>query len=144
MHRRNLGVRNYSKWNDVYARTVAHPTNIVQFRVGTFEYICDLNSQSELVGEVSFDQTIKDRVAFCTALSCPNNKSARLAKSRCIMMPVPEWQGSATGKWLECIGALPPDMRTGLGKHSSKITNWTKAKNGSDSGSFLIQIVALQ
>jgi hypothetical protein len=51
-----------SKWSAVYVKAVAHPTNIVHFRFGTFEYICDLNSQSELVGEVSFDQTIKDRV----------------------------------------------------------------------------------
>lgn len=51
-----------SIWRHAYLSTITHEPNLVQFRHGTFEYICDLYSQLELTGSVSFDQTIADRV----------------------------------------------------------------------------------
>jgi hypothetical protein len=70
------------KWNYVYSRTVAHPANIVHFRFGTFEYICDLNSQSELLGQVSFDQTIKDRVVAVFGTSvCASDDGRKTVRS---------------------------------------------------------------
>jgi hypothetical protein len=50
------------KWRDVYVATVAHLTNLVRFRSGTFEYTCDLYSDLEAIGEVPHNQTIEDRV----------------------------------------------------------------------------------
>jgi hypothetical protein len=49
-------------WSEVYGKTVSHPTNIVRFKFRTFEYICDAYSKLEMIGEVPYDQTIKDRV----------------------------------------------------------------------------------
>lgn len=51
-----------SIWREVYLRTIAHEPNLVRFRYRTFEYICDLYSQLEATGSVSYDQTIADRV----------------------------------------------------------------------------------
>jgi len=50
------------QWRDVYQATIPRPTNIAHFRLRTFEYICDLYSEMEILGEVPFDQTIEDRV----------------------------------------------------------------------------------
>src|ERR1043166_7429430 len=49
------------KWCDVYASTIPRPTNIARFRLRTFEYICDLYSEMEILGEVPFDQTSENR-----------------------------------------------------------------------------------
>jgi hypothetical protein len=51
-----------SKWRDLYVTTVAHVTNIVHFPFRTFEYIFDLYSELEVMGEVPYNQTIQDRV----------------------------------------------------------------------------------
>lgn len=46
---------------DVYLRTITHEPNLVRLRLGTFEYICDLYSQLEMMGSVAYDQTVADR-----------------------------------------------------------------------------------
>ncbi len=51
-----------SKWRDLYVKTAAHVTNIVHFPFLTFEYIFDLYSELEVMGEVPYNQTIQDRV----------------------------------------------------------------------------------
>jgi hypothetical protein len=43
------------KWSDVYVATIPRPTNIVRCQLRTFEYVCDLYSEMETLGEVSFD-----------------------------------------------------------------------------------------
>lgn len=49
-------------WRDAYIKTVSHEPNLVRFRCGTFEYLCDVYSQLEMTGAVPYDQTIADRV----------------------------------------------------------------------------------
>ena len=50
------------KWREAYASTIPRPANIAHFRLRTFEYICDLYSEMEILGEVPFDQTSENRV----------------------------------------------------------------------------------
>jgi hypothetical protein len=51
-----------SVWSEIYLAVTARPTNLTSFRVGTFEYICDLYRELEAFGEIAFDQTIENRV----------------------------------------------------------------------------------
>lgn len=58
-----------SSWCDAYANAGTHQANLVRFRVGTFEYICDVYSDLEARGEVAYDQTVKDRVVAAFGIS---------------------------------------------------------------------------
>jgi hypothetical protein len=49
-------------WRDVYVNSISHQPNLLRFRHGTFEYLCDAYSQLELTGSIPFDQTVQDRV----------------------------------------------------------------------------------
>jgi len=51
-----------SRWRDVYLSAIRHEPNLVRFRHGTFEYLCDIYSQLETTGSIPYDQTIADRV----------------------------------------------------------------------------------
>lgn len=62
-------------WRGAYTRSAARPVNLVQLRVGTFGYICDLYSRLEATGEIPYDQTIADRVVAVYGTSCrPDDK----------------------------------------------------------------------
>jgi hypothetical protein len=50
------------KWRDLYVASVSRPTNIVRLQCGTFEYLFDVYSELEVIGEVPYDQTVEDRV----------------------------------------------------------------------------------
>ena len=50
------------RWRESYIASLSRPANVVRFVRGSFEYILDLYSELEMVGEVSFDQTAEDRV----------------------------------------------------------------------------------
>jgi hypothetical protein len=50
------------KWLQVYTATTSHAANIVVVERGTFEYFCDSYSGLEALGEVAFDQRVRDRV----------------------------------------------------------------------------------
>jgi len=49
-------------WRELYIKTISHEANLVRFRNGTFEYLCDIYSQLEMTGSVPYDQTVQDRV----------------------------------------------------------------------------------
>ena len=49
-------------WRDLYLAAVSRPTNIVCFPCATFEYLFDLYSDLEAIGEVAYDQSVEDRV----------------------------------------------------------------------------------
>jgi len=51
-----------AQWRDSYVAAVERPTNLVQFRARTFEYVFDLYSGLEATGEIPYDQTVEDRV----------------------------------------------------------------------------------
>ncbi len=59
------------KWIEVYSATTSHPINIVKLKRGTFEYLYDLYSGLEALGEVSFDQRLRDRVIGVLDTSAP-------------------------------------------------------------------------
>lgn len=63
--RRNLPER----WREIYVAAAAHPTNIVHFESGSFEYFYDLYSQLEATGEIAYDQTVQDRVVAALGVS---------------------------------------------------------------------------
>lgn len=56
-------------WCDAYAKAGAHQANLLRFRVGGFEYICDVYSDLEANGEVAYDQTVQDRVVAAFGIS---------------------------------------------------------------------------
>src|SRR5579862_7124592 len=56
-------------WRDIYVAGAMHQANLVRFRVGAFEYICDLYSELEAKGEVPINQTIEDRVVAVFGIS---------------------------------------------------------------------------
>ncbi|HEX6880060.1 MAG TPA: hypothetical protein VF135_06830 [Terriglobales bacterium] len=58
-------------WTEVYSATTSHPTNIVKVKRGSFEYLYDLYSGLEALGEVPFDQRIRDRVVGAFGMSSP-------------------------------------------------------------------------
>jgi len=67
-----------SLWCDAYLSTGAHQANLVRFRAGTFEYICDVYSDLEAKGEVAYDQTVQDRVVAAFGVS--GTTEARIAR----------------------------------------------------------------
>jgi hypothetical protein len=65
------------QWRKVYAKTTSHVTNIVKVQRGTFEYLCDVYSGLEALGEVPFDQRIKDRVIGVLGISASRRRTRR-------------------------------------------------------------------
>ncbi len=57
------------KWRDAYVETIEHEPNLVHLRCGNFQYICDVYSDLELIGEVPFNQTIANRVVGALGIS---------------------------------------------------------------------------
>ena len=60
-----------AQWQRVYAATATHVPNIAQVEYGTFDYICDSYSSVEALGEVAFDQRVRDRVVGVLGISLP-------------------------------------------------------------------------
>jgi hypothetical protein len=65
------------KWQWVYMATASHAANIVRVERGTFEYYCDSYSGLEALGEVAFDQRVRDRVIGVLGSSAPMRKRRR-------------------------------------------------------------------
>ncbi|MGO8796908.1 MAG: hypothetical protein ACLQLC_18970 [Candidatus Sulfotelmatobacter sp.] len=65
-------------WRDLYIAAAGHQTNLVRFPFRSFQYICDLYSDLEAMGEVPYDQTIEDRVVgvFGTSSSAPETRGS--------------------------------------------------------------------
>jgi hypothetical protein len=95
------------KWRDVYAATMPRPTNIARFRLRTFEYICDLYSEMEILGEVPFDQTIEDRVIAVLGTSAREEERRDSSRIRRWVGPTDELLGAYRDKghfMAHCIG----------------------------------------
>lgn len=65
------------KWQQVYAATTSHEVNIIRVEQGTFEYFCDSYSGLEALGEVAFDQRVRDRVIGVFGTSVPVRRRRR-------------------------------------------------------------------
>jgi hypothetical protein len=65
------------KWQRVYTATATHAANIVRIERGTFEYYCDSYSGLEELGEVAFDQRVRDRVIGVLGTSTPMRRRRR-------------------------------------------------------------------
>ncbi len=65
------------RWSEAYAATTSHVRNILRVQRGTFEYVLDLYSGLEALGEVPFDQRIQDRVVGVLGTSVPRRKTRR-------------------------------------------------------------------
>ena len=81
------------KWQDVYAATTSHATNIVRYEFRTFTYLFDQYSGLEAMGGVPFDQTIQDRVVGVLGTSAPARR-ARTGRRRSWGDPPEELVGS--------------------------------------------------
>jgi hypothetical protein len=60
-----------AQWQRVYTAAASHTPNIVYVEYGTFDYICDSYSGMEALGEVAFDQRVRDRVVGVLGISLP-------------------------------------------------------------------------
>lgn len=67
----HLRLRFPAQWQRVYRATVSHAPNITRVEYGTFDYICDSYSSMEALGEVAFDQRVRDRVVAVLGISLP-------------------------------------------------------------------------
>ncbi len=65
------------KWQQVYGATNSHTPTIVRVERGTFEYFCDSYSGLEALGEIAFDQRIRDRVVGVLGMSAPMRRRRR-------------------------------------------------------------------
>jgi len=95
------------KWRDAYVSTIPRPTNIAHFRRRTFEYICDLYSEMENLGEVPFDQTIEDRVIAVVGTSAREEEQRDSSRIRRWVGPTDELLGAYRDKghfMAHCIG----------------------------------------
>jgi len=95
------------KWRDVYVAIILRPTNIVRFRLRTFEYICDLYSEMEILGEVPFDQTSEDRVIAVLGTSAREEERRDSSRIRRWVGPTDELLGAYRDKghfMAHCIG----------------------------------------
>jgi hypothetical protein len=80
-----------SQWRKVYAATVSHVINIVRLQRGTFDYFYDSYSGLEALGEVSFDQRIRDRVIGVLGTSAPTrSRTPRRGSLRNGCLDLPE------------------------------------------------------
>jgi hypothetical protein len=66
-----MRVRLSAQWQRVYAAAASHTPNIIHVEYGTFDYICDSYSGMEALGEVAFDQRVRDRVVGVLGISLP-------------------------------------------------------------------------
>jgi hypothetical protein len=82
------------KWRDLYIAAALRSTNIARFEYRTFEYIFDLYSELEAIGEVAYDQTVEDRVVAVLGTSARADESRDRTR-------MPGWLGE-TG---EILGA---------------------------------------
>lgn len=94
------------KWRELYVAAVSHPTNIVRFSRRSFEYMIDLYSELEAIGEIPYDQTVEDRVVAVFGISAQPGQ-ARGTRFGCWLMDTGEL-GSANrdkGHFIaHCIG----------------------------------------
>jgi hypothetical protein len=65
------------KWQQVYTATTSHAANIVRVERGTLEYFCDSYSELEALGEIAFDQRVRDRVIGVLGTSAPMRRRRR-------------------------------------------------------------------
>ncbi len=66
-----------ARWIEAYSASTSHPINVVKLKRGTFEYFYDLYSGLESLGEVSFDQRLRDRVIGVLGTSAPRRGPRR-------------------------------------------------------------------
>ncbi len=67
----DLRLRLPVQWQRAYTAAASHTPNIVHVEYGTFDYICDSYSGMEALGEVAFDQRVRDRVVGVLGISFP-------------------------------------------------------------------------
>src|ERR1017187_8070308 len=67
----DLRLRLPTLWQRAYTAAASHTPNIVHVEYGTFDYICDSYSEMEALGEVAFDQRVRDRVVGVLGISLP-------------------------------------------------------------------------
>lgn len=67
----NLRLRLPALWLRAYTAVASHTPNIIHVEYGTFDYICDSYSGMEALGEVAFDQRVRDRVVGVLGISLP-------------------------------------------------------------------------
>ena len=58
----DLRLRLPAQWQRAHRAAVSRTPNIIHVEYGTFDYICDSYSGMEALGEVAFDQRVRDRV----------------------------------------------------------------------------------
>jgi hypothetical protein len=95
------------KWRDLYVASVAHRTNIVRFQCRTFEFFYDLHSELEATGEVSFDQTIQNRVVAVLGTSTRADEPRDASRSWDWVDPTEEFLETERDKghyMAHCIG----------------------------------------
>jgi hypothetical protein len=64
-------------WQRAYTAAASHTPNILHVEYGTFDYICDSYSEMEALGEVAFDQRVRDRVVGVLGISLPMRRRRR-------------------------------------------------------------------
>ncbi len=67
----DLRLRLPALWQRAYTAAACHIPNIIHVEYGTFDYICDSYSEMEALGEVAFDQRVRDRVVGVLGISLP-------------------------------------------------------------------------
>lgn len=94
-----------ASWRERYVATTGHQTNLVRFPFRSFEYICDIYSDLEALGEVPYDQTIEDRVVG--VLGTSSSALEKRGSSRGWGEPPEEFVGTERDKghfMAHCIG----------------------------------------
>ncbi len=67
----DLRLRLPAQWQRLYMAAASHTPNIIHVEYGTFDYICDSYSGMEALGEIAFDQRVRDRVVGVLGISLP-------------------------------------------------------------------------
>ncbi|HEU5403302.1 MAG TPA: hypothetical protein VFU86_18245 [Terriglobales bacterium] len=76
------------KWTELYSAMASHPVNVVKVNRGTYQYLYDFHSGLEALGEVSFDQRIRDRVIGVLGTSAPTRGPRRGSlQNGCLDLP---------------------------------------------------------
>jgi len=95
------------KWRDLYVATLSRPTNIVRFQSRTFEYLFDIYSELEMIGEVPYDQTVEDRVVAVLGTSTSPDEPRDATRMRGWLGETGELVGATRDKGhfiAHCIG----------------------------------------